>query len=50
MSIEKERFMTVARPDYADTFEKFIDYIDEDDQEHQQTIEQIKNQVPKREC
>ena len=50
LQIEKERFMSVTRSDFADTFEKFIDYIDEDDHEHQQTIEQIKNQVPKREC
>ena len=40
----------MGRPDYADTFEKFLDYIDEEDYEHQQQLEQIKNQQPKREC
>ncbi len=40
--------MSVAKPDYADTFEKFLDYIDED--EHQQQIQEIKNSQPKREC
>ncbi len=31
---EQERFISVTRPDYADTFEKFLDYIDEEDHEH----------------
>ena len=42
--------MSVARPDYADTFEKFLDYIDEEDNDHLQQLEQIKNSQPKREC
>jgi hypothetical protein len=31
LNIEQERLMSVAKPDYADTFEKFLDYIDEDE-------------------
>ena len=42
--------MCVARPDFADTFEKFIDYIDEDDLDNQHQLEQIKSQQPKRDC
>ena len=34
LKVERERFMTTTRPEFADTFEKFLDYIDEDDHEH----------------
>ncbi len=29
--MEKERLMSVQKDEYADTFEKFLDYLDEED-------------------
>ena len=31
MEIERERLMSVQKDEYADTFEKFLDYLDEED-------------------
>lgn len=30
LNIEQERLLCIVKADYADTFEKFLDYIDED--------------------
>jgi hypothetical protein len=32
--MEQERLLSIGKADYADTFEKFLDYIDEEDYDH----------------
>lgn len=44
--LEKERFINVQREDFADTYEKFLEYLDEDDAKAYDTL--IKN--TRKEC